>query len=170
MGCRTTLEWTLVFGLETDLDHRDVSSENHVLHDVTISREADDERPNELLAKGRFPLHEAAGNLNGHIVRVVRHDVVYIRPAPRAIVRGHEGFDLGNGRTGKGSRHRSLFRSRAYQAGGTLLPRSQPEHGHPREEGTRLQTEQFGRSVGTAHPTARLRQGGGDCLALVVLH
>src|SRR5262249_56576119 len=87
-------EWTLVFGLKGKLNDGSVSFENYVLHEVAISREGSDERPNELLANGRFPLHEDARDLNRHIVRVVGHDTDFIRSAPRGIVFDHERFDI----------------------------------------------------------------------------
>src|SRR5215470_15907215 len=89
-------EWTLVFGAKSKLNDGSVSFENYVLHEVAISREGSDEGPHELLANRRFPLHQAARNLNRHIVRVVGHDVVLIPSAPRGIVFAHERFDIGN--------------------------------------------------------------------------
>jgi len=41
-----------VFGFKSKLNDRNVSSKNYVLHEVAISGESSDERPNELLANG----------------------------------------------------------------------------------------------------------------------
>jgi FixJ family two-component response regulator len=86
-----------VFGLESEFNERNVASDDHVLHDVAISGEGGDEGPNELLANGRVALHEAAPNLNGHGVRIVGHDSIFIRPSPDAVVLGEECFDIESG-------------------------------------------------------------------------
>src|SRR5215475_9569486 len=110
-------ERTLVFGFESKLNDCSVSFENYVLHEVAISREGSDERPNELLANGRFPLHQAARNLNRHIVRVVGHDVVLIPSAPRGIVFAHEPFDIDNRSECSSDRHGYLLRSGSMTSG-----------------------------------------------------
>src|SRR5262245_32125888 len=78
---------------------------NQVLHRVPISGEGGDEGPNELLADRRIPLHQEARNLKHHVVRIVRHDAVFIRALPRGVVLVDEGFDIGDGWEYSGSRH-----------------------------------------------------------------
>jgi hypothetical protein len=103
-------EWALVFGPKSKLKDCNVSSKNYVLHEVAISGEGSDEGPNELLANGRFPLHEAARDPNRYIVRVVGHDAVLIHSAPRCIVFDHERFDINDGSESSSDRHGYLLR------------------------------------------------------------
>src|SRR5262249_25672187 len=89
-----TREGTFVFCFKSKLDDSNVSFKNYVLHEVTISGEGHDERPNELLANGPLPLHQASRNMNRHILRVVRHDAVLIGSAARGVMLDHERFDI----------------------------------------------------------------------------
>src|SRR6516162_5280083 len=104
-------ERTLVFGPESKLNDCNVSAKDYVFHEVTISREGSDEGPDELLENGRFPLHEAARNLNRHVVRVVGHDSVLIHSTPRGIVFDHERFDINDGPERSNDRHGCLLGS-----------------------------------------------------------
>src|SRR5262249_35352124 len=89
-----TSEWAGLFGFENKFDDRRVLSIDYVFYEMAISREGSDEGANKLLANSPVPLHEAAWNLNRHIVRVVGHDPVLIRSAPDRVVLGHERFEL----------------------------------------------------------------------------
>src|SRR5215471_15886927 len=100
-----TRERTLVFGLKGKLDDRNVSFKNYVLHEVAISGEGSDKGPNELLTNSRMSLHETARNLNRHILRIVRHDAVFIGSAPRGIILDHERFDIIEGSDCSNGRH-----------------------------------------------------------------
>src|SRR5262249_36797526 len=77
---------------------------------VAIARESGDEGPNELLADGRSPLHQRAGNQHRHVFRVIRHDAVFVDPSPRLEVVVDEGFDVAGGCERPGSRHGCLLR------------------------------------------------------------
>src|SRR5262245_39301570 len=111
-GCRAAGEWTTVFGCESPFDDHDASPEDPVPHEVAIPGKADDEGPYKLLAKRGFPLHEGAGNLDRHVVRIVGHDAVLVRPSPRLKVLVDERFDVHNGCECGGSCHDSSFRTR----------------------------------------------------------
>src|SRR5262245_49594180 len=94
MGCRMAGEGARVFGFEIELDDHRITPDDRLLHDVAIAGEGSDEWSNELLAKGGLPLHEAARNLDRHVVRVERHDAVLVRPLPRGVVLVDEAFDI----------------------------------------------------------------------------
>src|SRR5215813_2032276 len=104
-----TSEWTCLFGFKGKFNDRRFSSKNNVLHEVAISGEGSDEGPDKLFANSQFPLHEAARNLNRHIVRVVGHDAVLIRSAPFRVVLGHECFDIKHGSECSRGRHSYLI-------------------------------------------------------------
>src|SRR5215510_10575376 len=89
-------EWTLVLGFKTKLNDHHTWSENHVFHQVAVSRERSDKWPGELIADGFLTFHEQAGNLKHHIVRVVRHNAVLVRSSPRLVVLMDERFDINN--------------------------------------------------------------------------
>src|SRR5215470_6508781 len=105
-----TSEWTCLFGFKSKFNDRRVLSKNYVFHEVAISGEGSDEGPNKLFADGQLPLQEAARNLNRHIVRVVGHDAVLIRSAPRGVVLDHECFDIKYGSECSRGRHSYLIR------------------------------------------------------------
>src|SRR5262249_16378190 len=109
IGSCTASQRTLLFALESKFAQHDVSSKNHVLHHVAISGEAGDEGPDELLAKRRFSLDEAARNLNRHVVRVVGQDAILIRSVPRVVVLEDERFELNNGSGGSRGGHPYLL-------------------------------------------------------------
>src|SRR5262249_7349419 len=92
-----TRKWPLVVGVKCKFNNHQVASESHLLNNVAIAPEAGNERTNKLLANGRISLHEAAGDLNGHPIRVVGHDTVLVRTAPRGVVLGHERSDIKGG-------------------------------------------------------------------------
>src|SRR5262245_14042716 len=106
-----TSEWTRLFGFKSKFNDRRFSSKNYVLHEMAIPGEGSDKGSNKLLANGQFSLHEAARNLDRHIVRVVGHDLVLIRSAPRGVVLGHERFDIMDGSECSRGRHSYFLRS-----------------------------------------------------------
>src|SRR5262245_45304326 len=101
-----TREGTFVFGFKSKLDNSSVPFNNYVLHEMAIPGKGGDKGPNELLANGRMPLHQAARNLNRHILRVVRHDAVLVGSAPRGVILDHERFDIIAGSKCSNARHR----------------------------------------------------------------
>src|SRR5262249_42722955 len=99
-------------GCESPFDDHDATPEDPVLHEVAIAGKADDEGPYEMLAQRGFSLHQGAGNLDRHVVRVVRHDAVLVRSAPRLEVLVDERFDVRNGCECGRSCHDSSFHCR----------------------------------------------------------
>src|SRR5262245_43166812 len=101
-----TSEWACLFGFKSKFNDYRLAPKYYVLYEVAISGEGSDEGPNKLFANGQFPLHEAARNLNRHLVRVVGHDAVLIRSAPRGVIFDHECFDIKCGSECSRGRHR----------------------------------------------------------------
>src|SRR5262245_35378877 len=89
-------EWTLMLGFKTKFNGDHTWSENHVLHDVVVSRERCDKWASELIADGFLPLHEQARNLKHHIFRVVGHNVILVGSSPRVVVLTYKRFDVNN--------------------------------------------------------------------------
>src|SRR6185369_12791861 len=66
-GRSVTGEWPLVVGFKTEFNCNHPRPEDHVLHEVVVSRERSDKRTSELITDGFIPLHEHARNLKHHI-------------------------------------------------------------------------------------------------------
>jgi len=78
-GRRMAGESTLVTGFKIELNDRRAWCENHVLHQVTVSWERSDERPNELITEGFLPLHKHAWNLKYYIICVIGQNEILVR-------------------------------------------------------------------------------------------
>ena len=83
-----------VLGFKTKFNGDHAWSANHVLHNVAVSRERSDKRPNELIADSFLSLHDRARNLKHHIFRVVRHNAILVRSCPRVVVLIDKRFDV----------------------------------------------------------------------------
>src|SRR5262249_55067823 len=81
-GRRMACEGALVKGFKTPFNNHHTGSEDHILHNVAVSRERSDKWPDELLADGFASFHASAGDLKHYIFRIVRHDEVHVSPLP----------------------------------------------------------------------------------------
>src|ERR1700746_3185676 len=91
---------------------------------MAVAWEGSGKWASKLIADGFIPLHEQAGNLQHHIVGVVRHDAVQVRSRPHVVVLIDERFDLNNSPECSRSRHGCLLRS-LYFRRGTMSARQQ---------------------------------------------
>src|SRR5262249_28176127 len=79
-----------------------------------VAREGSSKRASKLIADGFIPLHEQTGNLQDHIVSVVRHDVIQVRSRPCVVVLVDKRFDVKSRLDCGRSQLRFLLRSRYF--------------------------------------------------------
>src|SRR5262245_19318773 len=72
---------------------------------MAVAGEGSGKWASKLIADGFIPLHEQAGNLQHHIVGVVRHDAIQVRSGPCVVVLFDERFDVRNRLDGCRNRH-----------------------------------------------------------------
>src|SRR6185369_3046401 len=71
--------------------------ENHVFHDVTVSRKTGDKGTNKLVSQGRLSVYDRAGNLQRHGFGVVGQNPVLIGSTPCLKILVDECPDVVNG-------------------------------------------------------------------------
>src|SRR5262245_13228466 len=77
---------------------------------MAVARKGCGKWASKLIADGFIPLHEQAGNLQHHIVSVVRHDAIQVRSGPGVVVIVDKRFDVKSGLDWRRSRHGCLLR------------------------------------------------------------
>src|SRR4030095_13020591 len=120
--CFVAGEWTLVFGFEAKFNGDHPWSKNHFLHKMQVARERCGKWASKLAADVFLPFHEQAGNLQHHIVSVVRHDAIQVRAGPGVVILVNKRFGVKSRVDCRGSGHGYLLGLRHF------TPRAQKSH------------------------------------------
>src|SRR6202008_3842554 len=110
-SCSVARERPVVIGFEAEFDEHHVFSEDHILHDVTVSSKSGDKGANKLISKGRLTIYEHSRKLHRHVFGVVGQNAVLVGASPGLVILIDKRADVTNGSKGNRSSHKSPPRS-----------------------------------------------------------
>src|SRR5262247_996446 len=83
-----------MIGFEAEFYDHDVFSEDHILHDVTVSSKSGDKGANKLVSESRLSIYEHARKLHRHGFGVVGQNAVLVGAVPGIIILIDERTDI----------------------------------------------------------------------------